>query len=342
MPVTVRTLARSLQLSPATVSNALSGHGRISPATEQRVKQAAAAAGYRRNPLAGSLMAEHRRSRGGAFRGVLAAIDIAEPSREPHGLFHLELVRGARTRALALGFKLEQFVVGRAGLTMPRLDMILHARGIHGIVLLPTWFPPDYSQLDWSDYAGVYTDYNIQHPALHCVCCNHYRSMMEVLEQLAARGYRRPGLFLEAGRNERLQHRWGAAFLAFQHTHPGIEIVPLKLASSVSAAEFIPWFKQHRPDVVISHFTTPLDWMESCGARVPARHGYVCLNLLFKQRLSAGLDQQPRQLGTRATELVIAQLQRNERGLPEWPTVTTTPARWVEGPTVRPLPTIRA
>jgi len=150
MPATVRTLARSLRLSPATVSNALSGHGRIAPATEQRVRKAAAAAGYRHNPLAGSLMSEHRRSQGSAFRGVLAAVDVEEPGREPHGLFHQELVRGARLRAKELGFDVEQFVVGRGGLTMPRLDFILKSRGIHGVVLLPTWFTPDYSQLDWS------------------------------------------------------------------------------------------------------------------------------------------------------------------------------------------------
>ena len=335
MPATVRSLARSLRLSPATVSNALSGRGRIAPATRQRVQAAAAAAGYRHNPLAGRLMSELRRSCGSTFHGVLAAVDIEEPGREPHGAFHQELVRCAHARALELGFGLEQFVVGRDGLTMPRLDRILKSRGIHGLLLLPTWYTPDYSQLDWSRYAGVYTDYNIQQPALHCVCCNHYRSMLEILERLMARGYRRPGLFLEEHRNERLQHRWGAAFLAFQHSHPDIERVPLHIAPEIREEAFTPWFRRFKPDVVISHFTAPLDWMENCGALVPAKHGYVCLNLLFKGRPSAGLDLQPGELGARATELLIAQLQRNERGLPKWPTVTTSPARWVEGPTVR-------
>jgi LacI family transcriptional regulator len=75
--------------------------------------------------------------------------------------------------------------------------------------------------------------------------------------------------------------------------------------------------------------------MESCGARVPATHGYVCLNLLKKQRPSAGLDQQPQQLGARAVENVIAQLQRNERGIPRCRTTTTISALWEEGPTLR-------
>ena len=40
-------------------------------------------------------------------------------------------------------------------------------------------------------------------------------------------------------------------------------------------------------------------------------------------------------MGARAVELLLAQLQRNELGVPAWPTTTTVPARWVEGPTVR-------
>jgi LacI family transcriptional regulator len=40
-------------------------------------------------------------------------------------------------------------------------------------------------------------------------------------------------------------------------------------------------------------------------------------------------------LGARGAELLIAQLQRNETGIPDWPVTTTLPARWVDGPSVR-------
>ena len=87
--------------------------------------------------------------------------------------------------------------------------------------------------------------------------------------------------------------------------------------------------------MVIAHVTEVIDWMEAAGARVPRTHGFASLNLLYQTRSCAGLDQQPRELGARAVELLIAQLQCNERGVPAWPTTTTIPARWVEGPTVR-------
>jgi LacI family transcriptional regulator len=332
---TVRSLARALGLSHTTVSDALRGKGRVDPATAERVKKAAKEAGYKRNPLAAAVMSELRRSRGGTFRGVLAAVDLFEPDRAPHGVFHKELVAGGRARAIELGFKLEEFVVGTAGMTLPRLDSILQSRAIHGVLLLPSWYSPDWSGLEWSRYAGVYTDYVIEQPALHCVCCNHYRSMIAVLTRLAARGYRRPGLVVERGRDDRTHRRFSAAFRSFQESDPGIEVIPMLISDERRQSDFNAWFRQHKPDVVLAHFTEVLDWMEAAGARVPETNAFVSLNLLYKTRPCAGLDQQPRQLGARAVELLIAQLQRNERGVPEWATTTTIPARWVEGPTVR-------
>ena len=317
------------------MSDALRGKGRVDPATVLRVEKAAREAGYRRNPLAAAVMSELRRSRGSTFRGVLAALDLAEPDRAPHGAFHRELVLGGRARAVQLGFKLEEFIVGPTHLTIQRLDSILRSRAIHGMVLLPSWYAPDWSGLNWSRYAAVYTDYVIDRPALHCVCCNHYRSMMSLLGRLGARGYRRPGLFLERGRDERTQRRFSAAFRSFQENEAGIQTVPMLVTEDCTKAAFAAWFRRHKPDVVLSHFTDAIDWMEESGARVPATHGFVSLNVVYKTRACAGLDQQPRELGARAVELLIAQIQRNEIGIPEWPTTTTIAARWVEGPTVR-------
>jgi LacI family transcriptional regulator len=334
---TVRSLARTLGLSHTTVSDALRGKGRVDPATAARVAKAAREAGYRRNPLAAAVMSELRRSRGATFHGVLAAVDLLEPERrDPHGVFHTELVQGARARAVELGFKLEEFVVGSGGMTVPRLDGILQSRGIHGVLVLPSWYMPDWTALNWSRYAAVYSDYVIERPPLHCVCCNHYRSMTGVLTRLVERGYRRPGLFVERGRDDRMQRRYSAAFRSFQENEPGLGLVPPLIVDEPKEAGFKAWFRRYKPDVVIGHFTEAIDWMEACGAQLPAKHGFVSLNIVYRTRPCAGLDQQPRELGARAAELVIAQLQRNELGVPAWPTTTTIAARWVEGPTIRP------
>lgn len=333
---TLRSLARTLGLSRTTVSDALRGSPRVDPGTAARVRKAAREAGYRRNPLAGALMSELRRSRGTAFRGVLAAVDFNEPDRpDAAARFHKELVTGAEERAADLGFKVERFSVGRAGLSVQRLDSILQSRGIHGVILLPAWDEPDLSNLDWSRYAGIYTDYIIERPALHSVCSDHYRSLLAALQRLALLGYKRPGLFLQKHQDERLQYRWAASFRAFQESHTGVRAVPPLIVDVFTQEDFTRWFRRYKPDVVIGHHTVAIDWMEDCGADVPASNGFVSLNVLTKTRPCAGLDLQPRALGARATELLIAQLQRNETGIPEWPSTTTIPARWVDGPTLR-------
>lgn len=336
---TLRSLAKVLGLSRTTVSDALRGSLRVDPRTAQRVKQVAEEAGYRRNPLAGALMSELRRSRGSAFRGVLAAIDFNEPER-PAGAdeYHRELIAGVDARAVELGFKLEKFSVGRAGISVQRLDSILQSRGIGGVILLPAWGDPDLSNLDWTRFAGIYTDYIIERPRLHTVCSDQHRSLLAALQRLTAAGYRRPGLYLQRHQDERLQFRWSAAFRAFQENHPPIKPVPPLIVEQFDQAQFTRWFRQHKPDVVLAHNTIAIDWMEASGARLPATHGFVCLNLHMKSRPSAGLDQQPRLLGARSAELLIAQLQRNETGIPEWPSTTIISARWVDGPTLRPAP----
>lgn len=333
---TLRSLAAALGLSRTTVSDALRGSPRVDPATAVRVRKAARDAGYRRNPLAGALMSELRRSRGTTFRGVLAAVDLNEPDVPVSSRFHRELVLGAENRATELGFKVEKFFANRGGLTVHRLDSILQSRGIHGVMLLPSWDEPDLSKLDWSRYAGIYTDYMIERPALHSVCSDHYRSLMGVLQRLVSLDYRRPGIFLTKHHDERLQHRWEAAFRVFLGSNPHIEAVPPLITETTPVSEqFITWFRRYQPDVVIGHNTEAIEWMENAGAKVPATHGFVCLNVLTKTCPTAGLDLLPRMLGARAAELLIAQLQRNETGIPDWPVTTTLSARWVDGPTVR-------
>jgi len=333
---TLRSLAKLLGLSRTTISDALRGSSRVDPNTAARVKKAADEVGYRRNPLAGALMSELRRSRGGAFRGVLAAVDFNEPDRpETATRYHRELVVGAEARATELGFKVEKFFIGHAGVSVQRLDSILQSRGMHGVILLPAWAEPDLSNLDWSRFTGIYTDYIIERPALHSVCPDHYRSLLSALQRLPKLGYKRPGLFLRQHQDERLQYRWGAAFRSFQETHPALTAIPPLVPDTLTKSEFIKWFKKYDPDVVVGHTTDAIGWMEECGAQLPKTHGFLCLNLHMKGRDCAGLDLQPRTLGARATELLIAQLQRNETGIPEWPLTTTISARWTDGPTLR-------
>lgn len=335
----LRELARSLGLSHTTVSEALRDNPRVRNETKQKVLKAAELAGYRRNPLAGALMSEIRRSRAGTFRGVIAIIDSDGISKRlpSASRYHREMIQGATDRAKELGFMAEIFV-GQRDISATRLDSILQSRGIRGLLLLPVHDDPDFAHLNWSHYAGIYADYIIERPQLHSVCSDHYRALISALNRLRNLGYHRPGLVLQQHNDERLLNRWEAAFQAYLGHHTDLNHLSPLIVPEVTRDKFVAWFKKHNPDVVLCHRTEVMPWMEECGAEIPNTHGFCCLNVMTNTTPCSGLDLQPKLLGARGVELVIAQIFRNEYGIPEIPSTTTIPARWVDGPT---LPTER-
>jgi LacI family transcriptional regulator len=332
---TVRSLARALKLSRTTVSDALRGNPRVNAQTRKRVQEAANKAGYRFNPLASSILSEVRRMRVSTFRGVIAAVSLEEPGRpEFKGPYWRRLLKGAKDRAAELGYNVEHFVVGDRGISIQRLDTILRTRGIRGLLIMPAWRPPDFSQLNWENYAGVYADYLIESPGLHSVCPDHPRAMVTAMTKMLELGYRRPGLVLLEQESHRIQDRWMAAFLAFVQFHPKMTLLPPLILPSMQEEPFAAWFKEHKPDVVMGHRAELMSWMEACGAKIPETHGFCCLNLDINTVRCAGINQNPYYVGVRCVEQVTAQVAHNSYGIPELPCNTTVPSVWADGPTV--------
>jgi DNA-binding LacI/PurR family transcriptional regulator len=333
----LRQLAQKLGLSHTTVSEALRGSPRVKAETRDRILLEARELGYQRNPLAGALMSEMRRSRSGTFRGVLAVVDMDGAEGRPVGpaRYHMELTKGAIERAEELGFKADVFSLGGGGLSLERLDTILQSRGIRGIFLLPVRETPDLSRLGWNHFSGIYSDYVIAQPGLHAVCPDHYRAMLDAMERVRQLGYKRPGLVLSSLHDSRLLYRWESAYHAFQTHHDGMMRLPPLLMSDPNPDDFTRWFQSVKCDVVMAHNPDVIGWMRDAGARVPETHGFCCLNVLNSKTPCAGLDLQPRLLGARGVELLIGQVLRNEVGAPSVPMTTVVPAAWQDGPTVR-------
>jgi LacI family transcriptional regulator len=126
--------------------------------------------------------------------------------------------------------------------------------------------------------------------------------------------------------------------MAYLNAHPELTLVsPLVVdeADELNPVNFMPWFKKQRPDIVLTHWIGALDQMKTAGAEVPRTHGFICLNLQVAPAHFSGFSQQPKKLGERAAELVIAQLSHGESGWPSLPSTTMLPARWREAATIR-------
>jgi LacI family transcriptional regulator len=335
-PPSIRSLARQLGLSAATVSLALRDNPRVVAATRRRVHQAAARAGYRPNPLVGSVLTAVRRAGHAGFQGALMAINHTPTVAAELLPFHREVLAGAERRAAEMGYSLTLAWEGPHHLSLRRLNAILAARGIRGALVLPFPETRDFTELDWGRLSGVVMDCCLSAPALHTVLPDHQLSMQTAVARLAALGYRRPGLMVARWRDARVRHRWSGGFFSACAGNFGTIPVPELADPERGPGAFAAWVRRHRPDAVIAHAQLEVkEWLGELGLAVPRDVGFVALNRVEATGPCAALDLQPALLGAAAIESVVAQMQRNERGVPAVPKTITLAARWVDGPTLR-------
>jgi LacI family transcriptional regulator len=341
-PPTIRSLAKTLGLSVATVSEALRHSPRVQEQTRARVQRAADLAGYQPNPLLGATLSALRRSRHQGFSGVLALVDVTPDEGTKLMLFHREVAQGAETRARQLGFRTELFWVGpkAPALSVNRLNGVLRARGIHGVIFLPFDRRQDFTNFDLGNLAAVGMDHRLLNPSLHTIQPDHYLSMRRALQLLTDRGYSRIGLCLEARKDERVDHKWSSGFISFFRVSGRTLAVPPLIAPKLEPKAFNAWFKKHRPDLIIGHEQGVVDWLAAQGLRVPEDVGFFRINVTERSKPCAGLDLLPQQLGATAVETVVGMLHRREQGVPPCPTSISIDAAFADGPTLRPATAI--
>lgn len=330
----LRSLAAQLKLSVATVSEALRDSPRISPDTAARVRAAAKAAGYQSNPVVGAVMSSVRRRAHVDYQGTIAAINYSETANTKLIPFHAQLLAGARERAQQLGFKMDLFWFGPRLMPLSRLNAILHSRGIQGVFALHFTEAADLTGLDWSRRAGVSMDYGLN----HSVMLDHHTSIFHALDELRRRGYRRPGLALVREKDERMMFKWSAGFFAHSLAQQIKGGVPPLMLSELTAEKLLPWVRRYKPDVILGHRAEIIQWLSAAGLRVPKDVGFFNLNWNERTAPCAGLDLNPMRQGAAAVESLIAQLHRNDLGLPDHAKTISTVAVFTEGPTIRPLP----
>lgn len=332
---TLRTLAESCGLSTATVSRALSGHPNVRTEVRERVQAMAERHGYSRNDLVGTVMAHVRAARTQSFHGNLAIVHVPSADQPRPLPMQKNMIAAAGVRARELGFQLDVFQLDPTQSGAERLGRVLRARGVQGVVFLFSRPTEATRGFPWQHFASVEIDYGAPELVQHTVSIDHHLTLTVALAHLKALGYRRPGLFIERHKDDRLMFKWSAAFRSFQETQDGIASVPVLVADEMTPAAFLAWHRAHRPDLVIGHVDKAVAWLRSAGVSVPAKTAFFNLNWNERSRPCAGLDLRPELQGSVAVESLVARLHRNERGLPVDPHTVMLSGRWVDGPTVR-------
>lgn len=335
---TLRDIADACSISIATASRAMSGRPYVEEELRKTVTACAARLGYNPNKLVGSLMAHVRRSTTHQFLGNVAIVHVPSTHETVIGPQERRIIDSALARTTLLGFSAEVFELRLGPRGKKALERVLLARGISGVIVV---FPEPSNALEtfaWDHFSAVALDLSRQNPPFNTVCHDHYASLTSALQQLRAAGYRKAGLFIEHFKDARTNFKWSAALQSFQLRHGGIGRVPVLMPPAMRETEFMPWFRKHRPDVLLGHFDECIEWLGHLKLCVPDDVGFFNLNWQGRRVDSAGLDPQLELQGAAAADVLIAQIQRGERGMPSVPRQILVPGRVVSGPTVRPLP----
>ena len=330
-------------VSAMTVSRVLRNSPHVSAETRQRVLAAAERAGYRPNPQIARLMsvvrgAKRRRRHAtiGVVRDDLAEDDLHDPA------YQYVSVDDIRRRAEHHGYGVEEFFLGRNGLTPARLTSILRARGIEGLIVSPQSSRIVGAQLDHRLFAAVTFGYGLQSPALHRASTNMMQGILTALSELSRRGYRRVGLAVTDWIDARADHAYSGAFLFHQQILPARDRLPLLIFPENNPANgrnaFCAWAKKNRPDAVISFHTYVPEWLtKNLGWRIPEDVGLVVHDWTESMQGFAGIHHRRPFVAAAAVDLIVAQLMHHERGIPEVPHQVLVLPAWVPGASVRSL-----
>jgi DNA-binding LacI/PurR family transcriptional regulator len=222
-------VARVAGVHVSTVSLALRNHPSLPPETRERIQEIAGRMGYRPDPALSALMAMRKKTRSRGGPAPIAYItnwgsEFGWKEHPAHAQFH----SGASARALKLGYRLEHFWLGEPGMSERRLNSILRARGIAGIISAS--HQQDSSMagtFEWKDFSAVKIDYFPSEPALHLVTNDQRCISQMAMHHVIDAGYRRIGLVMPKWWDEYADRTWSAGFLARQRSLPTGDQVPI-------------------------------------------------------------------------------------------------------------------
>jgi DNA-binding LacI/PurR family transcriptional regulator len=337
---TLKDIARAAGVSMMTVSRVLRGAPKVLAETRERVQREAQRLNYQPDPHLARMMQVVRGRKATRVRAVIAVIREHVPQDGLLGASYQYVpIEDIRQRAHGHGYAVEEFYLGKDGLTPKKLQKILHARGIEGVIVSPQSMQLPCSRLDYAPFAAVTFGNAMSSPPLHMCAGNMTLGIHMAAEQLAARGYRRIGVAVTRWIVNRSQFGYSGGLFHWQHGLPEADRVPLLLFPSNDISQgfdaFAKWMRDHEPDALITFDTHVPGWLARLGLRVPEDIGFVVHDWTPRMKNFAGIYQRRDHLAAAAVDLIVTQLSQHERGVPAVPRQIMIPPQWVEGPSVR-------
>ncbi|QYY35011.1 LacI family DNA-binding transcriptional regulator [Ruficoccus sp. ZRK36] len=333
--VTIREIAQKAGVHHATVSRALRNDPQIATETREHILKLARRMGYRPDPALSSLM-RYRSAKAAHHYQAALAWATNYPTRD--GWLTHEKVgyySGALQRAEELGYSLDPFWLGEAGMSGARASAILKARNIQGVILLPMPKANVSIDLDWDQFSAVSISHTVTSPHLNVVTNHHFRSMALLMKQLDALGYKRPGFACLRRIHESVDRAWAAAFEMYRPGAGSRADIPLYIYEEESLPAFEHWVRTYKPDVIVAHSDNIMHYLKEMQLRVPEDIGVAMAARHGVSSDCSGIDENNNTVGRVVVNVVVEMIHNNERGIPQVPITTLVEGFWVNGSTLR-------
>lgn len=332
----IRDVARAAGVHSTTVSLALRNSPRLPEKTRSRIRAIADQLGYRPSPLVAAFIQRRRLLGSDRFQGNLAFI-IRSGKKGSRRNFE-QYTKALSLRAGELGFKLDTFDLAEYGDEPRKLEKVLHARGIFGLILAP--FPGSHNTLDfsWEHFAVVNLSASLVSPLVDRVEFNHYEGSRLAVQKCEERGYRRVGYLSLTVTDIRTLGRWQGGFLTHIPATKGFKILPPLITTQKEfEAVLAKWLLRHSPDALLGNRSVLAKAVKTIHAmkrKVGSDIGIVDLNIHRLPSHHAGIHTS-RDISCKvAIDVVAGKLYRNEFGIPQIPQTILLPPIWHDGTTL--------
>lgn len=331
--VTIRDIATEAGVHFTTVGLALRDSPRISAEVRKKIQAVAVRLGYRPDPMLAALNAYRQTKRRPHFQATIAWINNW-PDRDflRNNDDFRDYHDGICARAGELGYAVEEFWMRGREYSFGNLGRVLKARNIQGLIFAPQPEPNmTITGFNFRDFSAISLSYSLVKPALHVVTNHHFRSMLLMLQNLDALGYRRVGLDVHRNWSEKVGHGWfGGVLMARELITSGMEILQMRPFDGRDAKR---WLQENRLDVIVSHKQL-YDQLVASKVRMPQDIGFANLSVPSTSRGIAGVSQNSLLIGRKAVDVLVDMLHRGERGVPDMPLHLMVDGVWVPGKTL--------
>lgn len=327
-------IAKKLGIHKSTVSLALRNSPKISEGTRKLVKTTAEAMGYEPDPQLLSL-ASYRKTasvqRMDSTIAVLVDIDERDFSQKHYYMRHTTEAITARARDF--GYRTDIFQIEQDAQAQSRLDEILKARGIRGI-LINHFYKSDFNiQLDWKHYACVKIN-DLPHNLKADTVSGNYLAAIDIsIEKLQQMGHNRIAIALEKGDEIHLNNLCYSRFLAKQGVFPKEDrIDPFFFEEGDEETvhkDVQTWLAEVKPDALLAHWN-----LSKCTQWLKETTGHSCrflsLTVEPSTEIYGGVRNRYDKIGEKAVQLLNNRLQSFKYGFPEAASTMLVDPEWVE------------